>query len=135
MICLVCYDISSDKTRREIVKLLSDYGKRVQESVFLCSLSAERVYSLDNKLRAFYARKKHATQNKPKTAKSAKQKNSIGTITQVNVIKNVKAKGKNTPDNQNNTLEIMMINMEPETVNAALVLGTPIDSTRSYAVI
>ena len=66
-ICLVCYDISSNKTRREIVKLLSDYGKRVQESVFLCDLPIDRVKSLDNDLRTFYARKKHRQKGNVKT--------------------------------------------------------------------
>ena len=65
-ICLICYDISSNKTRREIVKLLEDYGKRVQESVFLCDLSDERAYELDKALRAFYARKMKAMKKRKK---------------------------------------------------------------------
>ena len=31
---LVSYDISNNKKRRKIVKILEDYGDRVQESVF-----------------------------------------------------------------------------------------------------
>ena len=120
---MVCYDISSNKTRREIVKLLSDYGKRVQESVFLCSLSIERIESLEKNLRAFYARKKHAPPNKPKAANTQTQ-------TQTKP-----KKAKKTPDAQNNTLEILMLNMEKDIVDAALVLGTPIDANRSYTVL
>ena len=66
-ICLICYDISSNKTRREMVKLLEDFGKRIQESVFLCDLSDERAVQLDKALRAFYARKMKAMKKKKKT--------------------------------------------------------------------
>jgi CRISPR-associated protein Cas2 len=31
---LVCYDISDDNRRERLVKVLLDYGQRVQESVF-----------------------------------------------------------------------------------------------------
>ena len=65
-ICLICYDISSNKTRREMVKLLEDYGKRIQESVFMCDLSDERAIQLDKALRTFYARKLKAMKKKKK---------------------------------------------------------------------
>jgi len=112
---LVCYDISSNKTRRELAKLLSDYGKRIQESVFLCTLSPDRVKSLEKDLRAFYARKKHA----PKVGKR-------------------KVRMKDPPTsvaNTNNVLDIVMLTMEAKVVNSALVLGTPIDNNRTFAVI
>jgi CRISPR-associated protein Cas2 len=35
---LVSYDISDDKTRLAVYKILKDYGKRVQFSVFECHL-------------------------------------------------------------------------------------------------
>jgi len=112
---LICYDISSNKTRRELAKLLSNYGKRIQESVFLCTLTADRVTALENDLRAFYARKKHAP-------KSNKQK--------------MKLKVQSTGvANANDVLDIVMLSMERKVVNTALVLGTPIDSNRTFAVI
>jgi len=110
---LVCYDISSNKTRRELAKLLSDYGKRIQESVFLCTLSPDRVKALEKDLRAFYARKKHA----PKVGK-----------------RKVKAP-PSSAGNVNNVLDIVMLTMEAKVVNAALVLGTPIDSNCTFAVV
>ena len=39
-ITIVCYDITSDKLRREIDKCMKDFGIRVQYSVFLCSLDS-----------------------------------------------------------------------------------------------
>ena len=35
---VVCYDISDDRRRRQVIKLLRSYGYRVQESVFHCLL-------------------------------------------------------------------------------------------------
>ena len=35
---LVSYDITSDKRRRKIAKILENYGKRIQYSVFECDL-------------------------------------------------------------------------------------------------
>ena len=37
---LVIYDVSDNKRRRRIVKLLESYGKRVQKSAFECNISA-----------------------------------------------------------------------------------------------
>ena len=143
-ICLICYDISSNKTRREIVKLLSDYGKRVQESVFLCDLSVERVKSLDKDLRAFYARKKHGQKNMAKTGSAKAQQTRLNTGGKKKPsaappsqkdppVQNLKGKNKKT--NQNNTLDILMLTVEPGVVSEALILGSPIDSNRSFAVI
>ena len=49
-----------------MVKLLEEYGKRIQESVFLCDLSEERAVQLDKSLRAFYARKMKAIKKRKK---------------------------------------------------------------------
>lgn len=35
---MVCYDIVSDERRRDVARILEDYGTRVQYSVFACSL-------------------------------------------------------------------------------------------------
>lgn len=43
---LVSYDITSDKRRRKIAKILENYGKRIQYSVFECDLSEERYQKL-----------------------------------------------------------------------------------------
>lgn len=47
---LVSYDISIDKERTKIAKLLEGYGKRVQYSVFECCLPGERYRELYQKL-------------------------------------------------------------------------------------
>ena len=103
-ICLICYDISSNKTRREMVKLLENYGKRIQESVFLCDLSDERAAQLDKAIRTFYARK----------------------------MKSIKKKKK--PDD-NNTLDIFLVPMEPDIMDVSLVLGNEIDCGKPFKVI
>jgi CRISPR-associated protein Cas2 len=36
MFFLVCFDISDDRIRYRVVKLLKSYGERVQKSVFEC---------------------------------------------------------------------------------------------------
>jgi len=35
---IVCYDVSDDRRRQRLVDVLLDYGTRVEESVFECSL-------------------------------------------------------------------------------------------------
>lgn len=47
---LVSYDISNDKERNKIAKLLEEYGGRVQYSVFECSLTMEKYKELYQKL-------------------------------------------------------------------------------------
>jgi CRISPR-associated protein Cas2 len=37
---IVCYDVSDDRRRQHLVDVLLDYGQRVEESVFECSLDA-----------------------------------------------------------------------------------------------
>lgn len=39
MLWVVCYDISDDAMRDRMSDLLLDFGSRIQESVFECSLS------------------------------------------------------------------------------------------------
>jgi len=41
---LVCFDIVDDKDRRQAVKIIGDYGCRVQKSVFECSGISEEQY-------------------------------------------------------------------------------------------
>ncbi|MGB5987377.1 MAG: CRISPR-associated endonuclease Cas2 [Desulfobacterales bacterium] len=44
MFYLVCYDISENKIRRHIVKVLKGYGVRTQKSVFECAHLTERQF-------------------------------------------------------------------------------------------
>jgi len=51
MICVVIsYDIKDDERRTQIHKLLKNYGKRVQYSVFECVLTLEQYLRLRDKL-------------------------------------------------------------------------------------
>lgn len=50
---VVSYDISDDKRRRMIAKLLEGYGYRVQYSVFECDLSAKQLKKLHRELRPY----------------------------------------------------------------------------------
>ena len=43
---LVCYDISDDRRRTEVFKLLRDHGDHVQYSVFFCELTAMELVGL-----------------------------------------------------------------------------------------
>ena len=38
---VICYDIADDRRRERLAKALLDYGRRVQESVFLAHLDDE----------------------------------------------------------------------------------------------
>lgn len=51
MFLLICYDIVCNRRRRQIEKLLSAHGKRVQKSVFEAHLTEKKRLSLDAKLR------------------------------------------------------------------------------------
>lgn len=52
MLVLVAYDLSNDRTRRRVAKLLSGYGTRVQRSVFECHLSKKERGHLEDRLAA-----------------------------------------------------------------------------------
>jgi CRISPR-associated protein Cas2 len=47
----VCYDISSDKMRTRIEKVISGFGLRIQYSVFDCCISTYQLSQLIEKLR------------------------------------------------------------------------------------
>ncbi len=47
---LVCYDICDDKRLRRVADLCSDFGVRLQYSVFECDLSAAEKVSMETKL-------------------------------------------------------------------------------------
>ncbi len=50
MLYLISYDISIDKRRTKVAKLLEGFGRRVLESVFECDLTAAEYTQLRRKL-------------------------------------------------------------------------------------
>ena len=51
MFCLVCFDIVDDRKRSRTVKIIKEYGQRVQKSVFECSgLTEERFLKMKGRL-------------------------------------------------------------------------------------
>ena len=50
---VVSYDISDDKRRRMVAKLLEGYGYRVQYSVFECDLSLKQLQKLRRELKPY----------------------------------------------------------------------------------
>ena len=42
MFCLTCFDIVDDRARNRVVKILKEYGIRVQKSVFECANITEK---------------------------------------------------------------------------------------------
>ena len=49
---IVCYDIGGDRRRQHLVDLLLDYGQRVEESVFECSLEAPLAAKMTDRIPA-----------------------------------------------------------------------------------
>ena len=47
---LACYDIADDQRRQRVVKVLLDYGERVQESVFWVDAEEELVARMRERL-------------------------------------------------------------------------------------
>ena len=50
---VVTYDVSLNKPRNRLVKILEGFGKRFQYSVFLCEMNRERADELFDKLVSF----------------------------------------------------------------------------------
>ena len=48
---VISYDISDDKRRREVAKIIEGYGYRVQYSVFECDLKRQQMKALQKALR------------------------------------------------------------------------------------
>jgi len=55
MFVVVSYDITDDRRRRRIFKLMEGYGSRVQYSVFECELNPVQVKELRGKLKKLMA--------------------------------------------------------------------------------
>ena len=47
---LICYDIANNKRRRKLVKILEEYGIRLQYSIFRCELSNDKIKFVAKKL-------------------------------------------------------------------------------------
>lgn len=47
---VVSYDISDDKRRRRVVKVMESYGYRVQYSVFECDLTSKQLRQMQKEL-------------------------------------------------------------------------------------
>ncbi len=50
MFLVISYDVVDDKRRLKVAKLLTDFGQRVQKSVFECDLDDRRFLALKQKL-------------------------------------------------------------------------------------
>jgi len=50
MYVMISYDIVDDKTRNKVMKLLKDYGTKVQYSVFECDISEEQFKEIKQKI-------------------------------------------------------------------------------------
>ena len=61
---VITYDVTHDKARRQIVKLLSQYGKRVQKSVFEFDLPKEQAIEMTAKLRRLFFKLQSARYHK-----------------------------------------------------------------------
>lgn len=46
----VCYDVSSNRKRRQVVKVLEGFGQRVQKSVFECRIGEKQFVELKERL-------------------------------------------------------------------------------------
>jgi CRISPR-associated protein Cas2 len=51
MLYVIAYDISDNRRRNKVAKVLEGYGKRVQLSVFECDMSEKLLLELKTKLR------------------------------------------------------------------------------------
>ena len=120
-ICLVCYDVSDNKERRELANLILEFGKRIQESVFLCDLREERMAALEQKLKMYYAR----FSARKKKAKKV-QKSALG-IPSARQAANLAG--------ADDTMDILMIKVDCAALQSALVLGSAIDCGLQFTVI
>ena len=50
MFLVISYDISDDKSRQRVAKILGNFGQRVQYSVFECDLSKDELNKLITQL-------------------------------------------------------------------------------------
>ena len=53
MFYLICYDVTCDRRRNRVARLLKGFGMRVQKSVFECVLSPEQFEMVCRKLEGY----------------------------------------------------------------------------------
>lgn len=53
---VVSYDISDDRRRRKVARIMEGHGYRVQFSVFECDLDAAQIRALQQRLRPYVSR-------------------------------------------------------------------------------
>lgn len=71
---VVSYDISDDKRRREVAKILEGHGYRVQYSVFECDLNKKQLVKLQRRLKPLVkGREMESVRFYPLSAVSAQQ--------------------------------------------------------------
>lgn len=54
---VISYDVSDDRRRRKVAKIMEGYGYRVQYSVFECDLDADKLRALQQRLRPLISKK------------------------------------------------------------------------------
>ncbi|MEZ0329681.1 MAG: CRISPR-associated endonuclease Cas2 [Dissulfuribacterales bacterium] len=52
MYLLVSYDITDDRRRQRVMRLMLNYGKRLQKSVFECHLNEKQIDELKREIKA-----------------------------------------------------------------------------------
>ena len=50
MFWVICYDITNNRRRRQVVKIMESYGVRAQFSVFECDITDRQQMTLEGKL-------------------------------------------------------------------------------------
>lgn len=50
MFWVICYDITDDKRRNKVVKIMESYGRRAQYSVFECDITDRQQMTIQAKL-------------------------------------------------------------------------------------
>jgi CRISPR-associated protein Cas2 len=48
---VVCYDIADDRRREHVATIMLDFGRRIQESVFVADLDGELAEKMRNRLK------------------------------------------------------------------------------------
>lgn len=54
---VISYDVSDDRRRRKVAKIMEGHGYRVQYSVFECDLDADQMRALQQRLRPLISKR------------------------------------------------------------------------------
>lgn len=91
---IVSYDIQKDKIRRIISEILSEYGVRIQYSVFECDLTDKKAAILKNKISPFISKKTDSVFFIPFCGKCEKKRFSVGTRYTIRKLKVIDDRGE-----------------------------------------